>query len=133
MAQTDCIPTYPLGYLRKVNLLAFLSSLGQISMKQIRNLIIANFSPPIVSTQELERTADKLIELYPDIPALGSPFNTGNETFGLSSVFKQAAALDGDVAFQAQRRNFNQVAAKAGLKTYGYLFTEPQPDSGPFG
>ncbi|KAG6886965.1 hypothetical protein C0992_001421, partial [Termitomyces sp. T32_za158] len=103
------------------------------SEEQIHNLIIANFSPPIVSAQELERTADKLIELYPDIPALGSPFNTGNETFGLSSVFKQAAALDGDLAFQAQRRNFNQVAAKAGLKTYGYLFTEPQPDSGPFG
>lgn len=123
------------------------------SEQDVRNLIIANFSPPIVSAQELQTTADKLIELYPDIPALGSPFNTGNETFGLSSVYKQAAALgtylmhiflhstrmltrimeDGDVAFQAVRRNFNQVAATAGLKNYGYLFTEPQPASGRLG
>ncbi|KAG6893353.1 hypothetical protein C0992_010363, partial [Termitomyces sp. T32_za158] len=103
------------------------------SDQEVRNLIIANFSPPIVSAQNLENTADKLIELYPDIPALGSPFNTGNETFGLSSVYKQSAAIEGDLAFQALRRNFNQVAASAGLKTYGYLFTEPQPMSGRLG
>ncbi|KAG6917479.1 hypothetical protein DXG01_002342 [Tephrocybe rancida] len=60
---------------------------------QLRDSIIANFSPPIVSAQRLGNTADKLLKLYPDIPALGSPFNTGNETFGLSRVFKQAAAL----------------------------------------
>ncbi|KAG5720315.1 Lipase 2, partial [Termitomyces sp. T112] len=37
------------------------------------------------------------------------------------------------LSFQSQRRNFNEVAAKAGLKTYGYLFTEPQPGSGQLG
>lgn len=63
------------------------------SEQQVRNFIIANFSPPIVSAQTLDSTADKLIQLYPDVPALGSPFDTGNETFGLSSVYKQAAAL----------------------------------------
>ncbi|KAG6864762.1 hypothetical protein C0991_007288, partial [Blastosporella zonata] len=94
---------------------------------QVRSTIIANFSPPIVSMQTLDKTADKLLQLYPDIPALGSPFNTGNETFGLSSVYKQTAALEGDLSFQAQRRNFNQVAARWGLKTFGYLFTDPQP------
>ncbi|KAG5721145.1 Lipase 2, partial [Termitomyces sp. T112] len=103
------------------------------SEQQVRNSIIANFSPPIVSVRELNDTSNMLLKLYPDIPALGSPFNTGNQTFGLSSVFKQAAAIDGDLSFQSQRRNFNEVAAKAGLKTYGYLFTEPQPGSGQLG
>ncbi|KNZ71681.1 Lipase 2 [Termitomyces sp. J132] len=103
------------------------------SEQQVRNSIIANFSPPIVSVIELNDTSNMLLKLYPDIPALGSPFNTGNQTFGLSSVFKQAAAIDGDLSFQSQRRNFNEVAAKAGLKTYGYLFTEPQPGSGQLG
>lgn len=63
------------------------------STSQIRDAIIANFSPPLVSPSLLDNSADKLIQLYPDVPALGSPFNTGNETFGLSSVFKQLAAI----------------------------------------
>ena len=44
--------------------------------------------------------------VYPNIPSQGSPFGTGNETFGLSPVFKQAAAIIGDAAFQAPRRWF---------------------------
>ncbi|KAG6867645.1 hypothetical protein C0993_012828 [Termitomyces sp. T159_Od127] len=100
------------------------------SEQQVHDFIIANFSPPIVPAQKLETTAEKLVELYPNIPALGSPFNTGNETFGLSSGLDDT---EGDVAFQAQRRNFNQVAANAGLQSHGYLFTEPQPGSGPLG
>ncbi|GLB39569.1 putative type-B carboxylesterase lipase family protein [Lyophyllum shimeji] len=95
---------------------------------QVRDAIIANFSPPIVSTQTLASTADRLLQLYPDDPALGSPFGTGNETFGLSSVFKQTAALQGDLSFQSQRRSWSQVHSRAGVKTFGYLFTEPQPD-----
>lgn len=33
------------------------------------------------------------MDFYPDDPSLGSPFGTGNETFGLSPQFKQLAAL----------------------------------------
>ena len=36
---------------------------------------------------------DKLLDLYPDVPALGSPFGTGNNTFGLSSQYKRASAI----------------------------------------
>ncbi|KAF5350557.1 hypothetical protein D9756_008575 [Leucocoprinus leucothites] len=97
------------------------------SEEQIRDTIIANFSPPIVPASQLNDTADKLLKLYPDIPALGAPFNTGNETFGLSSQFKRAAALESDVAFHSQRRFFQQTAASAGVKSWGYLFTQPQP------
>ncbi|KAG6809174.1 hypothetical protein H0H92_001307 [Tricholoma furcatifolium] len=94
---------------------------------QVRAQIITNFTPPIVSTQTLDNVVDELFILYPNIPALGSPYNTGNETFGLNPVYKQTAALEGDLSFQAQRRNFNQVASRAGVKTFGYLFTDPQP------
>jgi hypothetical protein len=36
----------------------------------------------------MNATIYHMMELYPDIapPSLGSPFGTGNETFGLSSV-----------------------------------------------
>lgn len=63
------------------------------SEEQIHEYLIANFSPPLVSLPELEQAANRILELYPDVPALGSPFNTGNETFGLSSSFKRASAI----------------------------------------
>ncbi|KIJ33952.1 hypothetical protein M422DRAFT_264091 [Sphaerobolus stellatus SS14] len=100
----------------------------------LRQSIMANFSPPTVSTQSLSDAADDLLRLYPaGDPTGGSPFNTGNETFGLSPVFKTAAAIQGDVSFHSQRRLWIQTAAKAGVKTYGYLFTEPTPGAGPYG
>ena len=55
--------------------------------------IVANFTPPVGTQQDLTSAADMLLQLYPNEPALGSPFNTGNETFGLSPIFKQAAAI----------------------------------------
>ena len=63
------------------------------SEKEVHDLIIAFLSPQIVPPSSLDDVAQNILRLYPDIPALGSPFNTGNETFGLSSVYKQAAAL----------------------------------------
>ncbi|KAJ7480304.1 extracellular triacylglycerol lipase precursor [Mycena galericulata] len=86
---------------------------------------------PSVSPTTLESAIVKLLELYPDIPALGSPFNTGNDTFGLSSQYKRAAAIAGDLDFHSQRRIWIETAAKAGVKTYGYLFTQPQLQSSP--
>ena len=64
------------------------------SEQELKNDIIANFTPPVGPQEALDDVADKLLQLYPlNVPALGSPFNNGNETFGLSSVFKQAAAI----------------------------------------
>ncbi|KIL66090.1 hypothetical protein M378DRAFT_161332 [Amanita muscaria Koide BX008] len=93
--------------------------------------ITANYSPPVVSPQTLQSHIQTLLQLYPDIPALGSPYNTGNNTFGLSGVYKQWAAIFGDLAFQSQRRFWSQGYSDAGVKTYGYLFTEPQTSSPP--
>jgi hypothetical protein len=63
------------------------------SEQQIHEYLIANFSPPLVPLTQLEHAANRILELYPDDPAVGSPFNTGNETFGLSSSFKRASAI----------------------------------------
>ncbi|KAJ3515853.1 hypothetical protein NLJ89_g1493 [Agrocybe chaxingu] len=93
----------------------------------LRAKIIAALSPPLVSYATLKNTANDLLELYPDDPALGSPFNTGNETFGLPSGFKREAAITGDISFVSQWRSWIQTASRAGVKTFGYLFTQPQP------
>ena len=65
-------------------------------------------------------------ELYPSIPALGSPFGTGNETFGLAPVLKQANAMIGDILFQAPRRWFSRQFADQGLvRAWSYAFEAP--------
>ena len=66
----------------------------------------------------------RLLQLYPDDPALGSPFGTGNNTFGAGAEYKLAAAILDDVSFQSTRRMWIQAASNAGVKTFGYLFTD---------
>ncbi|WWC86705.1 uncharacterized protein L201_001582 [Kwoniella dendrophila CBS 6074] len=71
----------------------------------------------------------QLAEAYPNDPAIGSPFGTGNETFGLDPAFKQASAIFGDVVFQAARRHFLRAANRYGLKeTWTYQFEQISPD-----
>ncbi|KAI5122702.1 hypothetical protein M0805_009755 [Coniferiporia weirii] len=96
------------------------------STAEIQEQLIFNTSPPIVSSAEQEKVINEILVLYPDIPALGSPYGTGNETFGLSSEFKRVASIGGDQSFQSLRRDWIRTAAAAGVKTYGYLFTDPQ-------
>ena len=57
------------------------------------------------STPELDTAIARLLQLYPDVPALGSPYNTGDELFGLSSQFKRAAALRESHLFIFDRRD----------------------------
>jgi hypothetical protein len=71
--------------------------------------------------------ANKLLKLYPDIPALGSPYNTGNETFGLSPQFKRIASYVGDNGMHALRRFTNKQATSFGVKNFGFQFSDPQP------
>ena len=63
------------------------------SEKEVHDLIVALLSPPIVAPSDLDDVIQNILRLYPDIPALGSPFGTGNSTFGLSSVYKQTSAI----------------------------------------
>ncbi len=69
---------------------------------------------------------DKVLAEYPDDPAQGSPFGTGNETFGRSVSWKRAAAIIGDVYFHSTRREWINGASKVGVKTFGFHFTDPQ-------
>ncbi|KAE9389992.1 esterase 1 [Gymnopus androsaceus JB14] len=106
-----------------------------LTTELIESIIIANYSPPAVksvSESQLNKATEEILELYPDIPALGSPFNTGNDTFGISPGFKRASAIIGDLLFHSQRRLWIQTASDAGVKTFGYLFTQPQPEVPPF-
>ncbi|KAK7051308.1 hypothetical protein VNI00_004808 [Paramarasmius palmivorus] len=98
------------------------------TMKQFISLIYAPPLPPY-TLADLSTAADTLVELYPDIPALGSPFGTGNETFGLDMGFKRFAAWFGDINFQSLRRLWVQTASRNGVKVFGYEFTQPQANS----
>lgn len=90
----------------------------------VKNFIYGAFDlqerPPPVQ-QEI---TNGLLERYPNIAALGSPYDTGNNTFGLSSEWKRTAALYGDIVFQADRRALFRAAVRDGVKSYGYLYTE---------
>ncbi|KAG7439417.1 alpha/beta-hydrolase [Guyanagaster necrorhizus] len=61
---------------------------------------------------------DRFLELYPNDPSLGSPYGTGNESFGLPVGYKRLASMMGDLTFDAQRRTWIQAAVRAGVKSY---------------
>ncbi|SCZ89825.1 BZ3500_MvSof-1268-A1-R1_Chr1-3g01601 [Microbotryum saponariae] len=57
----------------------------------------------------------------------GSPYNTGNETFGLSPAYKQGSSLLGDVFFQAPRRHLLRETPKDfGEAAWNYVWNEPR-------
>ncbi|KAK0460642.1 extracellular triacylglycerol lipase precursor [Desarmillaria tabescens] len=117
----------------------FLSTNRSYTDEDIKDYMATTHSsfPPYISGAILER----LLELYPDDPSVGSPYNTGEETFGLASGFKRVASISrhclslsmhcthlsflaGDLIFDAQCRTWTQAAAQAGVKAYGYQFTQ---------
>lgn len=113
------------------------------SSEEISAGIIAGSTPSQGGAAALSAAAEKVLQLYPNIPALGSPINTGNETFGLSPQYKRAAQICesfgarvvrnrtnmtyevNDLTFQSQRRLWIQTASNLGVTTFGYLFSDP--------
>jgi len=74
-----------------------------------------------------------LLSFYPDA-ASGSPFDTGNNTFGYSPTWKIGAAISGDTQFQAPRRDFLRRATEHGLnQTWSYQFEQNLNTSSPEG
>ncbi|KAJ7216322.1 esterase 1 [Mycena pura] len=108
------------------------ASVGTNSSDQIVAQINASFTPSPGGAPALANAIGTLLELYPDDPALGCPFGTGNNTFGFSSEYKRAAALLGDLLIQAPRRSWSQTASQQGTTVYSYLFTDPQPENPDF-
>lgn len=106
---------------------------GVNSSAQVNSDLLKGQMPSSFPLQRLQAAVARILELYPDNPSLGSPFNTGNDTFGLSSQYKRAAAINGDLNFQALRRAWIQTASSRGVETFGYLFTDPQPNTGALG
>lgn len=56
-----------------------------------------------VETPEARKALEKFVSLYPDNPAAGSPFGTGNETWGKGRSTKRGAAVFGDWLFEVSR------------------------------
>ncbi|CDO75771.1 hypothetical protein BN946_scf185039.g7 [Trametes cinnabarina] len=80
-----------------------LSATGSFNIttdQEFRDYIHQTFLP---SASEAEIAP--LFELYPDDPAAGSPFGTGDAN-QLAPQYKRMAAFQGDAAFQAPRRFF---------------------------
>ena len=86
---------------------------------------MTNSTPSYLTREVQDQVVEKLLELYPDDPPFGSPHNTGNETFGLSTHFKRASVFNGDFGEHAVRRLWMKEAARAGVKGYGFLFADP--------
>ncbi|KAF5325380.1 hypothetical protein D9619_009952 [Psilocybe cf. subviscida] len=110
----------------------FVNPESDLSENAIRNTLITRYSPPLVSSAALNATVNQLLKLYPDVLALGSPYNTGNETFGLPAGFKRESAIIGDTVIQAPRRRLTQAASKFDIPAYAYYFTQPQPFGLPY-
>ncbi|KAL5634742.1 hypothetical protein ACGC1H_002695 [Rhizoctonia solani] len=72
-----------------------------------------------------------MCDLYPNVSTAGSPYNTGNETFGRSDDYKWAASIVGDYLFTAPRRQFIQEAASRGQKVWSYMFSQPTAGAAP--
>ncbi|KAF6745952.1 triacylglycerol lipase 3 [Ephemerocybe angulata] len=96
------------------------------SDEDIRALLVNISSPVTTTAKDLNDTVSKILELYPEDPAVGSPYGTGAELFGLPPSFKRVASIEGDLYFEAPRRQFSQAAAKFGVKSYVYHFNQPQ-------
>ncbi|KAG8732275.1 hypothetical protein FRC11_014728 [Ceratobasidium sp. 423] len=60
----------------------------------------------------------ELLKFYPTSPAAGSPYGTGNETFGRGAQYKRFASLFGDLGFHAPRRNHLDSATTFGGKAW---------------
>ncbi|THV03013.1 esterase 1 [Dendrothele bispora CBS 962.96] len=96
----------------------------------VRDNLFKNLSTPFLQRSErskLDQSIQEMLELYPNDPSLGSPFGTGNETFGLSPGFKRMSAIYTDIPFLSQRRFWQQTMAgmpSSGVKSYGYLWKQ---------
>ncbi|CAE6516490.1 unnamed protein product [Rhizoctonia solani] len=86
-----------------------------------------------IETNEALKAFDKFVSFYPDDPAAGSPFGTGNETWGKGRDTKRGAAIFGDWLFEAPRRKFTREAVKAGLPVWSYQYSQPGYWSPEFG
>ncbi|KAL0567356.1 hypothetical protein V5O48_014641 [Marasmius crinis-equi] len=96
----------------------------------IRNLIKSASSRPPGREKEIQQIIDRTLREYPNIPSLGSPFGTGNDTFGLDKGYKRGSAVGGDLILQSHRRFMSHRLAQrhdgnsTQAQVFSYLFAE---------
>jgi acetylcholinesterase len=105
------------------------------------------FPQSSAAAASVNATVQSLVNLYSTDPSLGSPYNTGSQTFLLPPLYKQLAAIGtskfrfaarqrtdlidtaGDITFHAARRALQQASISNGIPSFGYIFAEPQPEA----
>ncbi|KAI4519789.1 alpha/beta-hydrolase [Schizophyllum commune Loenen D] len=103
------------------------------------------FAPAQISIYTLLRLllemllSPTILALYPDDPALGSPYDTGSETFDLSSTSGADNRCStpvlihfevGDDIIPLGAPVLQRGSSKVGAPTYGYLLADPRLDHG---
>ncbi|ORY88278.1 alpha/beta-hydrolase [Leucosporidium creatinivorum] len=98
---------------------------------------------------------DKILQLYPDDPSVGSPYNTGDGYLSTGLQDKVSCSIFGDISMVAPRRllaerassqnpvfsyRFNQVTQNMSMETgvthfqeVAYVFSNPLPTQNPLG
>ncbi|KAI0709654.1 alpha/beta-hydrolase [Cerioporus squamosus] len=64
---------------------------------------------------------DRLLHLYPNDPAQGAPYGTGDE-FEFTPMWKRIASLMGDAGIVAIRRYFTETLAARGQNVWTYIY-----------
>ncbi|KAL1702609.1 Alpha/Beta hydrolase protein [Schizophyllum commune] len=104
---------------------------ANLTTDTIVDVLIKNFSTPLIDAEVFSSSISKVVSLYPEDPSVGSPYGSGNETFGLHPGYKRIASLVGDINFDALRRGWAQMSASAGVPTYNFIFSQRQPGYSP--
>ncbi|KAG8780522.1 hypothetical protein FRC12_022898 [Ceratobasidium sp. 428] len=95
--------------------------------QDIINWITARFPGLYFSISNVTAIRE-LLKFYPTDPAAGSPYGTGNETFGQGAQYKRAASIIGDLTFGSSSRDHHATANKFGVKSWSYVMCEPAPN-----
>ncbi|GAA99248.1 uncharacterized protein L969DRAFT_93710 [Mixia osmundae IAM 14324] len=83
--------------------------------------IVAGLSAVVVGQKPpINGNISQILTAYPNTPALGSPYDTGTNLFGLNAEYKRVSSIAGDFTFHSNRRRFAQYAASSGVKAWNY-------------
>lgn len=94
------------------------------------NTDVASFIQSLNGGELTRDDVAQLLSLYPDAPALGCPYGTGNERFADQGwMYKRGASIAGDIFIHAGRRGsaeyFAQKSSKKRNPAYSYRFDQP--------
>lgn len=78
-----------------------------------------------------DETMNQVLQLYPDDPALGSPYGTGSNLFGLHKEYKQLSSIIGDIGFHSSRRwTMSQNVDNGNPNVWTWQFSRHNPKYG---